>query len=47
MPQLLALEWNGSEARAVVAASHGDEVIIEQAFSVALAMARRMGMPPR
>ena len=36
MPQLLALEWNGSEARLVVASTRGDQVIIEQAFSVEL-----------
>jgi len=36
MPQLLALEWNGSEARLAVASSRGDHVIIEQAFSVEL-----------
>jgi len=36
MPQLLALEWNGSEARFVVAASRGEKVTIEQAFSVDL-----------
>ncbi|HUT11980.1 MAG TPA: hypothetical protein VMY42_15880 [Thermoguttaceae bacterium] len=36
MPQLLALEWNGSEARFVVAASRGEKVTIEQAFSVGL-----------
>jgi len=36
MPQLLALEWNGSEARLVVAASRGEKVTIEQAFSIEL-----------
>lgn len=41
MSQLLALEWNGSEARLVVAASHGEKVVIEQAFSVTL----RPGQP--
>jgi Tfp pilus assembly PilM family ATPase/Tfp pilus assembly protein PilN len=36
MPQVLALEWNGTEARLVVAASRGGRVEIEQAFAVAL-----------
>ena len=36
MSQLLALEWNDSEARLVVAASRGNRVVIEQAFSVPL-----------
>jgi len=36
MPQLLALEWNGSEARLAVASSRGDQVVVEQAFSVEL-----------
>ncbi|GAF96051.1 unnamed protein product, partial [marine sediment metagenome] len=36
MSQLLALEWNGSEARVVVAASRGEKVVIEQAFSATL-----------
>ncbi len=36
MAQLLALEWDGTEARVAVAASRGDRVVIEQAFSVAL-----------
>jgi Tfp pilus assembly PilM family ATPase len=36
MPQLLALEWNGSEARLAVASSRGDQVLIEQAFAVEL-----------
>ncbi len=36
MPQLLALEWNGSEARLAVASSRGDHVLIEQAFAVEL-----------
>ncbi len=36
MPQLLALEWNESEARLVVASSRGNRAVIEQAFSVAL-----------
>ena len=36
MPQLLALEWNASEARAVLAASRGENAIIEQAFSISL-----------
>jgi Tfp pilus assembly PilM family ATPase len=34
MPQLLALEWNGSEARLVLASGRGDQVVIEQAFAV-------------
>ena len=36
MSQLLALEWNGSEARLAVGASRGGKVVIEQAFSVTL-----------
>jgi Tfp pilus assembly PilM family ATPase len=36
MPQLLALEWDGTEARLAVASSRGDQVVIEQAFSVEL-----------
>ena len=36
MARLLAIEWNDAEARAVVAASRGEDVVIEQAFSVAL-----------
>jgi Tfp pilus assembly PilM family ATPase len=36
MPQLLALEWNSSEARLAVASMRGDQVLIEQAFSVEL-----------
>ncbi len=36
MPQLLALEWDGSEARLAVAFSRGDHVVIEQAFAVGL-----------
>jgi Tfp pilus assembly PilM family ATPase len=34
MPQLLALEWNGTEARLVLASGRGDQVVIEQAFAV-------------
>ena len=34
MPRLLALEWSEDEARFAVASSHGDEVIVEQAYSV-------------
>jgi len=34
MPRLLALEWSETEARFAVASSHGDEVTVEQAFSV-------------
>ena len=37
MPQLLALEWNGSEARLALASGRGGQVVIEQAFSVPLA----------
>ncbi|NQU25106.1 MAG: hypothetical protein HQ567_27790 [Candidatus Nealsonbacteria bacterium] len=36
MPQILALEFNDTEARLVVAASRGDRVVIDHAFSVAL-----------
>jgi len=36
MPQLLAIEWDGGEARLVVAATRGERVVIEQAFSVGL-----------
>jgi Tfp pilus assembly PilM family ATPase len=36
MPQLLALEWNGTEARLAVASMRGDQVLIEQAFAVEL-----------
>jgi Tfp pilus assembly PilM family ATPase len=36
MPQLLALEWDASEARLAVASTRGDQVVIEQAFSVEL-----------
>ncbi|MCC6126818.1 MAG: pilus assembly protein PilM [Pirellulales bacterium] len=34
MPHLLALEWNGTEARLVYASGRGDRVVIEQAFAV-------------
>lgn len=37
MPQLLALEWNGSEARLAVASGRSGHVVIEQAFSIPLA----------
>ncbi len=36
MPQVLALEWDATEARLVVADSHGERVAIEQAFAVPL-----------
>lgn len=36
MPPLLTLEWNDREARFVLAASRGNNVTIEQAFSVSL-----------
>jgi Tfp pilus assembly PilM family ATPase len=36
MPQLLALEWNGAEARLVLATGRGEQVVIEQAFAVEL-----------
>jgi Tfp pilus assembly PilM family ATPase len=36
MSRLLALEWNGSEARLAVASMRGEGVLIEQAFSVEL-----------
>lgn len=36
MARRLALEWNDSEARLVVASRRGDRVLFEQAFSVAL-----------
>jgi len=36
MAQLLTLEWDSYEARVAVARSRGEDVIIEQAFSVAL-----------
>lgn len=36
MAQVLALEWDASEARLVVASSRGERVVIEEAFSVAL-----------
>jgi Tfp pilus assembly PilM family ATPase len=36
MSQLLALEWNGHEARVAVASRRGDHTIIEQAFSIPL-----------
>ncbi len=34
MPQLLALEWNGSEARLVLASGRGGQMVVEQAFAV-------------
>ena len=37
MPQLLALEWDQFEARVVVAQQRGEDVRIEDAFSVSLA----------
>jgi len=43
MPQLLALEWNASEARLVVASSRAGRVVIQQAFSVSL----RSSLPER
>jgi Tfp pilus assembly PilM family ATPase len=36
MPQLLALEWNGREIRAVVASGRGRQVLVEHAFSIPL-----------
>ena len=36
MPRLLALEWNDSEARLAVAATRGDRVVFEEAFSIDL-----------
>ncbi len=36
MPQILALEYDDTEARLVVASSHGERVVIDHAFSVAL-----------
>jgi Tfp pilus assembly PilM family ATPase len=36
MARILALEWNESEARMVVAATRGDRAVVEQAFSVVL-----------
>jgi Tfp pilus assembly PilM family ATPase len=36
MSQLLALEWNGPEARVAVASRHGHRTVIEQAFVVPL-----------
>jgi len=36
MTRLLALEWNEWEARVAVAAAHGTDVVVEQAFSVSL-----------
>ena len=36
MPQLLALEWNGNEARAAVGSRHGMRTVIEQAFAIPL-----------
>lgn len=36
MPQLLAIEWDSSEARLAVAQRHGRRVVIEHAFSVEL-----------
>ena len=43
MARFLALEWDDTEARLAVASSRGDQVIIEQAFSVALGPARPDG----
>jgi len=37
MSQLLAVEWDSSEARLAVASARGDHVVVEQAFSVKLA----------
>ncbi len=34
MPQILSLEWNEIEARAVLASQRRDSIVIEQAFSV-------------
>jgi Tfp pilus assembly PilM family ATPase len=36
MARILALEWNETEARAAVAAAHGERVVLEQAFTIAL-----------
>jgi Tfp pilus assembly PilM family ATPase len=36
MPQLLALEWNGAEARVAAASLHGGQVVVEQAFSITI-----------
>jgi Tfp pilus assembly PilM family ATPase/Tfp pilus assembly protein PilN len=39
MSRLLALEWNATEARMVVASARGGQCLVEQAFSVPLAPA--------
>ena len=36
MPRLLALEWNTTEARMVVASTRSGQIVVEQAFSLAL-----------
>ena len=36
MPQILALEFNDTEARLVAASSRGERVVIDHAFSVTL-----------
>lgn len=36
MPRLLALEWDGEEARVVVASTRGDSIMVEDAFAIAL-----------
>jgi Tfp pilus assembly PilM family ATPase len=44
MSRLLALEWSETEARLVVGSLHGEEAVVEQAFSVPLSSAA--GQPP-
>ena len=36
MAKLLALEWGLREARVAVARTHGDDIVVEQAFAVDL-----------
>src|SRR4051812_30373941 len=37
MPRLLAIEWDNREARVAVASTRGADILVEDAFSVALA----------
>jgi len=46
MPELLAVEWDDTEARLAVASSRGTRMVVEQAFSVDLPKERDDEAPP-
>jgi Tfp pilus assembly PilM family ATPase len=47
MPQLLALEWSGNEARAALGSRHGQRTTIEQAFVIPLDVAAETEQTPQ